>query len=299
MVSVVIINDDALARFEMLQPQTFDCAVVDPPYGETSLAWDRWVPEWPKLLRPLLKRTGSMWVFGSQRMFLEHAADFSGWRLAQDVVWEKHNGTGLFNDRFRRVHENVLHFYRDDAAWADVYKAPQFTNDASARTVRKKGRPAQWIGATGETVYRSEDGGPRLMRSVIYARSEHGRAIHPTQKPLAVVEPLLLYSCPPGGHVLDPFAGSGTVGIAAQRHRMRATLIEARRDYAESAQRRLANDAPLFADTYNPSANLAGGYAVAIEGTRKRFEAAKRERPDLTAEQFAREQGGAYLGGGR
>ena len=109
----------------------YDCVIVDPPYGETSLGWDSRVPDWPAMVRRVLKKSGSMWVFGSQRMFIECAVEFSGWKLAQDIVWEKHNGTGLFADRFRRVHENVLQFYRDDAAWGEVYKCPQFTNDAT------------------------------------------------------------------------------------------------------------------------------------------------------------------------
>jgi site-specific DNA-methyltransferase (adenine-specific) len=179
-------------------------------------------------------------------MFFENAIEFDGWRLSHEVIWEKHNGTGLFNDRFRRVHEHAVHFYRDDAKWADVYKLPQVTNDARARVVRKRGRAAQWIGATGETIYRSEDGGPRLMRSVIYVRSEHGRAEHPTQKPIGIVEPLLLYACPQGGRVLDCFAGSGTTGIVARRNGMNALLIEARPEFSSLIERRLQDDAPLL-----------------------------------------------------
>lgn len=220
----------------------FDCILTDPPYGETSLGWDRWQTGWLAAARRVLKRTGSMWVFGSTRMFMENSAEFAGWKFSHDVIWEKHNGTGLFNDRFRRVHESALHFYRDDAAWRDVYKQPQFTNDATARTVRKKGRPAQWIGATGETLYKSEDGGPRLQRSVIFVRSEHGRAEHPTQKPIGIVEPLLLYACPIGGLVLDCFAGSGTTGIVAGRHGMKSVLIEGDAKYFELAKRRLEPD---------------------------------------------------------
>lgn len=246
--AVSILIGDMRERLLELQDEAFDLILTDPPYGETSLGWDRRVPGWPSLVRRLLKPSGSMWVFGSMRMFLETADDFAGWKLAQDIVWEKHNGTGLFNDRFRRVHEIACHFYRDDAPWSGVYREPQFTNDVTARTVRKKGLPAQWIGAKGETIYRSEDGGPRLMRSVIFCRSEHGRALHPTQKPIGIVEPLLLYSCPEGGQVLDPFAGSGTTGLAARRHRRNATLIEAKPDYADIIRARMEDDAPLFAD---------------------------------------------------
>lgn len=237
---------DCMEVLPTLPDASFDCILTDPPYGETSLQWDRWVRGWPQLVRRLLKPTGSMWCFGSQRMFWDHRGEFDGWRLAQDVIWEKHNGSGLLNDRFRRVHETALHFYRDDAPWSEVFKAPQFTSDAQARTVRMKAKPAHWHGERGATTYRSEDGGPRLMRSVIFARSEHGRAWHPTQKPIGIVEPLLLYSCPPGGVVLDPFAGSGTTGLVAARNGRRATLIEGRADFCDAIRARREADAPLL-----------------------------------------------------
>lgn len=244
--SVSVLQGDCMDLIEQLEDESFDCILTDPPYGETSLAWDVWPAGWPAAVRRLLKKTGSMWVFGSQRMFWDHRGEFDGYQLAQDVVWEKHNGSSLRADRFRRVHEIAMHFYRDDAAWADVYKQPQFTNDARARVVRKRAKPAQWHGSHGASVYVSEDGGPKLMRSVIYARSMHGIGEHPTQKPLSIVEPLLLYSCPPGGRVLDLFAGSGTTGLLAARHGMDAILIEGREDYAAVIRDRLANDAPLL-----------------------------------------------------
>lgn len=244
--SVQIIHADCMQAMDQMEGESFDCVFVDPPYGETSLEWDRWPRGWPSKVRRLLKRTGSMWVFGSQRMFLEHYGEFSDWTFSHEVVWEKHNGSGLFNDRFRRVHELALHFYRNDSKWADVYKCPQFTNDARARTVRKKPRSAQWIGATGETIYTSEDGGPRLMRSVQFVRSEHSRALHPTQKPVGIVEPLLLYACPVGGRVLDIFAGSGTTGLVARRHSIDAILVEANKKYADIILGRIESDAPLL-----------------------------------------------------
>jgi site-specific DNA-methyltransferase (adenine-specific) len=45
-----------------------DCVVTDPPYGETSLAWDRWPVGWPGLVADVAH---SMWCFGSMRMFLD------------------------------------------------------------------------------------------------------------------------------------------------------------------------------------------------------------------------------------
>lgn len=169
--------------------------VTDPPYGETRLAWDTWPVGWPAALADAGVR--SLWCFGSMRMFFDRLPEFATWKLAQDVVWEKHNGTGAHKDRFRRVHEHAVHFYR--GPWSGVHHVTPTTSDAAARIVRRTSRPAHWQGAYGPTTYVSDDGGQRLMRSVIYARSRHGNAINETEKPLGVVMPLVEYSTPRGG----------------------------------------------------------------------------------------------------
>lgn len=222
---------------------TADAIVTDPPYGETSLEWDRWPEGWPKVAATVAPQ---MWCFGSLRMFMDKAHDLVGWKMAQDIIWQKHNGTNPFNDRFRRVHELAAHFYRKGTAWADLYKSPIYTNDATARTVRRKKRPPQW-GDIGEAVYRSEDGGPRLEESVIYARSCHGYAVHPTQKPEAIIRPLLQYSVPPGGTVLDCFAGSGTTLVVAREFGLRAVGIEGKEEYCRKIVERLSQGCLLLA----------------------------------------------------
>ena len=211
-----------------------DCIVADPPYGETSLPWDSWPAGW---LYAAADVTSSLWCFGSLRMFLAHAGEFSGWKLSQDVIWEKHNGSGFANDRFKRVHESIAHWYRGD--WASVYRDPPVTNDATKHQFRRKARPPH-MGETGSAVFGSEDGGPRLMRSVIAVRSMHGRALHPTEKPVGILDPLISYACPPGGLVLDPFAGSGSTLDAARASGRRAVGVEADERYCELASRRLS-----------------------------------------------------------
>jgi site-specific DNA-methyltransferase (adenine-specific) len=175
------------------------------------------------------------------RFWLAHAADFAaaGWSFGQEIVWKKHNGSGFLTDRFRRVHEFALHWYR--GSWGGLYLDPQTTNDATKRTLRRKRRPTH-MGRIEEAAYASEDGGPRLMRSVIEARSEHGRALHPTQKPLAVVGPLIAYSVPPGGLVLDPFMGSGSTLRAAKDTGRRAIGIELDERYCEAAATRMGQE---------------------------------------------------------
>lgn len=225
-----------------LDRNDFDVAVTDPPYGETSLEWDRWPAWWLAKVRGLLKTTGSLWCCGSMRMFLDRATEFAdGWRLVQDLVWEKQNGTAAAVDRFRRVHELALQFRRDDAAWADVYKNPVTTPDAVARRVKRTLQPTHGS-VIGESEYETEAGGPRLMRSVLKVKNMHGRAVHPTQKPEGLIEPMLRYSCPPGGVVLDPFAGSGTTLVVAKRLGLRAVGVEVNPEYVAAAVGRLRGE---------------------------------------------------------
>ena len=224
----------------------FDMILADPPYGDTSLRWDRRVEGWLHLARGALAPSGSFWVFGSLRSFMALAAEFNvaGLRYAQEIVWEKQNGSGFHADRFRRVHELAVQFYRDDAPWSGVFNAVQTTPDATARTVRRKFRPPH-TGHIDAGYYVSEDGGPRLMRSVIYARNCHGRAIHPTEKPVGLLEILIRTSCPESGLVGDWFAGSGAAGEAAIVSGRRYLGCEIDADMAARAECRLAAILPL------------------------------------------------------
>jgi site-specific DNA-methyltransferase (adenine-specific) len=235
-VVVEIIKGNCIDVLSSMPASSVDAVVTDPPYGQTSLAWDKWVVGWTAAVDRVLKPSGSMWVFGTLRMFTSHWSEFSDWRLAQDIVWEKHNGSGFQADRFRRVHEQAAHFYR--GKWGSVWKGKVVTMDAKKRTVTRSIKSSH-TGDAGMSTYTSEEGGPRIMRSVIYARSQHHDALHPTQKPEAVVEPLVLNCCPPGGVVLDPFAGSGTTGVVAQRNGRSAILIEADVGYADVMKKRV------------------------------------------------------------
>ena len=230
-------------RTDLRQHGPFDMLLVDPPYGDTSLAWDKRCEGWIEAAGELLKPNGSMWVFGSMRFFQEVGFGRK-WKFAQDIVWEKHNGSGFHADRFKRVHEHVCQYYLASSPWASVYNEVQKTLDATPRAVRRKKRPAH-TGHIEASHYVSEDGGPRIMRSVIYMRSMHGRAIHPTEKPADVLEILIRTSCPPDGIVGDLFAGSGAAGEAAMRAGRRYAGCEIDPEMAAKANNRLAALLPL------------------------------------------------------
>jgi site-specific DNA-methyltransferase (adenine-specific) len=243
---ITLLHGDCRELLAGLPEASFDACMADPPYGDTSLEWDSICPGWIPAVARVLKPAASIWVFGSMRFLVPVFAEMeaNGFKYSQDIVWEKQNGTGLHADRFRRVHEHAVLFYR--GAWADVHHQTQYTSDATARTVRRKTKPAHWSAIEASSGYQSEDGGPRMMRSVIHARNEHRRAIHPTQKPLELLAPLIRYSVPPGGALVVPFGGSGSDLLVAKAEGFSATACETDLTYFQAAKRRLREDAPLF-----------------------------------------------------
>ena len=128
--------------------------------------------------------------------------------------------------------------------YGELYKKPVYTNDAVKKQVRRKRRPPHW-GDIGESYYVSEDGGPRLQRSVIYCRSCHGYAVNETQKPQEIVAPLIEYSVPVGGVVIDLFAGSGTTLVVARQQGKKAIGFEKRESQCEEIAKRLSKQPEL------------------------------------------------------
>jgi DNA modification methylase len=88
----------------------------------------------------------------------------------------------------------------------------------------------------------------RNKRSVWEIPTQPYSEAHFATFPPALVEPCILAGCPKGETVLDPFGGAGTTGLVADRLQRNAILIELNPEYAAITQRRLTNDAPLFAD---------------------------------------------------
>lgn len=215
--------------------------VTDPPYAELAAEWDTWPDGWVKAVGELLPAPTSLWCFGTARMFLDRAHEFAGWRFAQEVLWVKRNGTGPGSrDRLTRVHEWAYHWYR--GRWSDLHH--EWEREAATGPdkgyVRKMVRQAEHQRPGRESAW--QDDGTRQPKSVrvIEAPSVRFRKRHLTEKPLSVTTELVRECTPPGGLVLDPFAGSGTTLVAARDLGHRAVGIEADEKACEEIALRLS-----------------------------------------------------------
>jgi DNA modification methylase len=223
-----------------------DCVVTDPPYGETNIAWDRWPDNWPDAASVVAR---SMWCFGSARMFdLYRDQLLPAWRLSQDIIWDKDiAAVGHVTDRFLRSHEHVRHYYQ--GPWGEVFHKQQRIRVAgtpiSHRPVINGGtKIGDWHGNRKDNTWR--DDGTRALLTVFRFPKMHRIGIHPTEKPVGLLEPLIRYASPLGGTVLDPFAGSGSTLVAAREIGRHAIGIEANEAYCDAIAKRLTQDALEF-----------------------------------------------------
>jgi site-specific DNA-methyltransferase (adenine-specific) len=243
-VSIRLLTGDC--REMMSGEGPFDLIMADPPYEDTSLAWDRKVHGWLRVAAQRLKPTGSIWMFGSMRSLIGSSGEIARAKLryAQDIVWEKPNGTGFAADRFKRVHEHAVQLYRVGAPWIEVYNEVQrVPYDGPDKHVRaRRSHRGNHVRQIAHADY--EDDGTRIVRSVIPAPNVRD-GIHKTQKPVSLLELLIRTSCPPGGLVGDFFAGSGAAGEACAMSGRNYVGCEIDPDMAAKAKTRLGSN--LFA----------------------------------------------------
>ena len=123
-------------------------------------------------------------------------------------------------------------------------------------------------------------------------KGRDGKKLHPTQKPEALLDRVILAASRPGDLVLDPFFGTGTTGAVAQRLRRRFIGIEREADYAEPRQARIAAVEPLGEAGARQLHDRARSAARAVRG-------ADRARPGRAGHQAGRRQAPASRAGAR
>lgn len=218
--------------------KSMDMILCDLPYGTTKCKWDVIIPFEPlwEQYKRIIKDNGAIVLFGSEPFSSSlRLSNLKNYRY--DIVWEKTMPT-LFQHANRRPmlkHENISIFYRKRPTYN-----PQFTEGKAYR--RKEGSgDRKASGFHGNNINKSaiKNEGKRYPTTIIkYSNSNYGR-LHPTQKPIELLEYLIKTYTNEGETVLDNCMGSGSTGIACINTNRRFIGIERDEKYFNIAKYRL------------------------------------------------------------
>ena len=173
------------------------------------------------------------------------ALQVDGWYLRQDIIWHKPNAMpSSVKDRCTSSHEYIFllakskkYYYDHDAVKEPAVSGHPsgngFKRPESLSFQNKDGSPR------GDDKQWSDVGGMRNRRSVWTVTTKPFKGAHFAVFPPDLIEPCILAGSPEGGVVLDPFMGSGTTGMVAQKHGRNFVGIELNPDYIEMARRRI------------------------------------------------------------
>lgn len=229
---------DCLALLPSIPDGSIDMILCDLPYGTTQNKWDSIIPLnllWPQYER-VIKDNGAI-VLTAQTPFDKVLGVSNLQLLRYEWVWEKTTATGHLNAKKMpmKAHENILVFYKK----LPTYNPQKTTGHKPVNSYTKHQADGSNYGATRVGI---SGGGSteRYPRSVLqFPTDKQKLSLHPTQKPVALMEYLIRTYTNKGEIVLDTTMGSGSVGVAAKNTGRSFIGMELDKKYYDIAVKRL------------------------------------------------------------
>jgi site-specific DNA-methyltransferase (adenine-specific) len=221
-----------------------DMVLTDPPYGTTACKWDSVIPFEPmwEQLKRITKPNGAIVLTASQPF--TSALIMSNVKMFKYCwVWEKNTVTGFMQAKTKplKSHEDVLVFGSFKNA-AQYFKGT-YNHGASSVGGKEYSNKRASDHITGNRSSGVADSAKGYPKSVLNFNSE-SKTIHPTQKPVALMEYLIRTYTNEGEAVLDFTMGSGTTGVACKNLSRSFIGIEMDADYFKAAAKRI-DETPL------------------------------------------------------
>jgi site-specific DNA-methyltransferase (adenine-specific) len=244
MISLNLLKGDCLEILKTIPDKSIDMVLTDPPYGTTACRWDvviQFEPMWNELKR-ITKDTGAIVLFGSEP-FSSQLRMSNLKMFKYDWIWEKPNGSNFVSVNLQpfRVHEIISVFGLKACTYSkkgNLRYIPQKTKGEPYRQkTGKSDRSSVHRPGSDMSGYLTENTGLRSPRSIQRFNSEKG--LHPTQKPVALLEYLVKIYTLENETVLDFTMGSGSTGVACKNLNRNFIGIEMDDKYFEIAKERI------------------------------------------------------------
>ena len=224
---------DCLELMKDIPDTSIDMILCDLPYGTTKNKWDSVIPLnklWKQYER-MIKDNGAIVLFNQMHFYAELV--HSNLKLFKyEWIWQKDNGTGFLNAKKMplKIHENILVFYKK----LPLYNPQMRTGFKPYKC--KQGRHSTNYGAY-EPGHITESNGERYPIDIIKFKKDSG--LHPTQKPVELLEYLIKTYTNEGETVLDNCMGSGSTGVACINTNKNFIGYELDEHYFQIAKERL------------------------------------------------------------
>lgn len=235
-----IMLGDCLEKMLLIPDKSIDLIAADLPFGTTRNAWDSVIPLpelWAQYER-VIKDDGAI-LLNAQTPFDKVLGASNLKLLRYEWIWEKTLATGHLNAKKMpmKAHENILVFYKKLPTYNPI-KTTGHARKVSKAEHKVNSKMSTNYNPTGLTTYDSTE---RYPRSVLkFPTDKQKSALHPTQKPVALVEYMINTYTNPGETVLDNVIGSGTTAIAAINTGRNFIGIERDPGHHETAVNRVA-----------------------------------------------------------
>ena len=236
--TIWLMKGDCLERMKEIPDGSVDMVLADPPYGTIDCKWDSIIPLEPlwEQLKRIIKPNGAIVMTASQPfttiLIASNMRDFKYcW------VFEKSLPVGHGYAKYRPMsnHEDIVVFCDGTTTYN-----PQMTSREKTRVYTRKE-----ASLSGSSSMVSHDGKTRTLNGKYpvtiqrFNTSNQKEKVHPTQKPVALMEYLIKTYTLEGETVLDFTMGSGTTGVAAKNLNRNFIGIELDEKYFEIAKKRI------------------------------------------------------------
>ena len=233
---------DCLELMKSIPSGSVDLVLTDPPYGTTACKWDSVIPFEPmwEQLKRIIKPNGAIVLFGSEPF--SSALRMSNIKQYKyDWVWNKTKPQGFLNAKARPLVEHeLIHVFSSGNCTSTSKTMPYnpqglfninrtLINTNTETMGDRDGRKA------GSSYKQTQSGYPRSILKYAHDQSK----LHPTQKPVALLEYLIKTYSQENETVLDFTMGSGSTGVAAKNLNRKFIGIELDQNYFEIAKKRI------------------------------------------------------------
>jgi len=233
---------DCLVEMDKIEDKSVDMILCDLPYGTTACKWDSVIPFmdlWRSYDR--IAKDNAAIILTASQPFTSALIMSNPKYFKYEWIWEKSRPTGTMQKDYQpfKIHENILVFYKK----LPTYNPIKYKVDEKYRDKRKSfNAVVNTDGGQLDSFNRvhAPDDGWRFPQTILSFNSVWAKGMHPTQKPVELMEYLIKTYTNKGDTVLDNCMGSGTTGVACKKTGRHFIGIEKDEKYFEIAVSRVS-----------------------------------------------------------